>query len=319
MNPPSAPVRLAGLDIGGTKIGIAVGDADGNVLASDRIANEPHTAPDELLRQALRRLDALGVTLPAALGVACPGPLSYSEGRLLEVPNMPRWQGFALREFLQQHVRVPCAFMNDANASVLADHYWGAARDARNAIFLTMSTGMGAGLLLDGRVYEGTLALAGEIGHLRLRDDGPVGFGKRGSVEGYLSGPGMVQVAHAEVLAFAQAGRPTVLAGGELTPERICAAARAGDAAATAVLDRCGAELGRLCAWLVDVLNPDVLILGTIGAAHLDLFEPRLRAVLDAEALPRAAAHVQVRGSGLIDRGNQTALAVARRVLEGTR
>ncbi len=83
-----------------------------------------------------------------------------------------------------------------------------------------------------------------------------------------------------------------------------------------ATIDRCGHELGRLCAWLVDLLNPDVIVLGTIGTAFFELFEPRIRPVIDAEAIPRAAAHVALRPSGLADRGNQTALAVARRLLE---
>ena len=307
-----ASVNLGGIDIGGTKIGVALGDDSGRVLASEEFPTDPDASPAALLQRALQRLRELG-DAPAALGVACPGPVSYREARMLEVPNMPRWQGFELGRFLQEHAGCPAEFMNDANASVLAEHYWGAARDADSAVFLTMSTGMGAGLLLNGRVYEGSLALAGEIGHLRLREDGPVGFGKRGSVKGYLSGPGMVQVARAELLAFEQAGRSSTLVGDELTPERICVEARAGDAAATAVLDRCGHELGRLCAWLVDLFNPDVLILGTIGSAHLDLFEPRLRAVLNVEALPAAAEHVEIRGSGLEQRGHQTALAVARR------
>jgi glucokinase len=310
-------MNLGGIDIGGSKIGIALGDDQGRVLASEQFPTDPAASPVAVLQEALERLRALGEP-PVALGVACPGPLSYREGRMLEVPNMPRWQGFELGRFLVEHAGVPAAFMNDANASVLAEHYWGAASDVESAIFLTMSTGMGAGLLLDGRVYEGSLALAGEVGHLRLREDGPVGFGKRGSVEGYLSGPGMVQVARAELLAFEQAGRSSTLEPMQLTPERICCAAREGDRAAIAVLDRCGHELGRLCAWLVDLLNPDALILGTIGTAHLDLFEPRLRAVLEAEALPAAAAHVQVRGSGLEQRGHQTALAVACRTQRGS-
>ncbi|MBK8979575.1 MAG: ROK family protein [Planctomycetes bacterium] len=312
-------VSLGGLDIGGTKIGVSVGDLDGRVLAADRLPSARDRAPEELLAAALARLRELcaaaGLPPPAALGAACPGPLSYAEGRLLEVPNMPRWQGFRIGAWLDAHGPGIATFMNDANASVLAEALWGAARGVGSAVFLTMSTGMGAGLWLDGRVYEGPLALAGEIGHLQLRDEGPVGFGRRGSVEGYGSGPGMVQVARAERLICEQVGRPTRLGAGgeEITPERICALAREGDPAAVATVDRCGAEIGRLCAMLVDLLNPDRLILGTIGTAYPDLWLPRLRRAVDAEAIPAAAAHVQIVTSGLRERGDQTALAVARR------
>lgn len=313
-------VLLAGLDIGGTKIGIALGDARGQVIARDRLDTDRNREPGDLLDEALARLDRLippGRGAPIALGLACPGPLSYAEGKLLEVPNLPRWQHYPLLSHVTQRFQGRVAMMNDANASMLAEAYWGAARGASCAAFLTMSTGMGAGLLLDGRIYEGPQALAGEVGHLRLRDDGPVGFGKRGSVEGYLSGPGMVQVASSEALCCEQRGIASGLRDRPITPQRICELASAGDLAALAVIDRCGHELGRLCAMLVDLLNLEVIVLGTIGTAWFSLFEPRARAVVAQEALPAAAAGLRIVPSALRDRGNQTALAIALRAARG--
>ncbi len=304
-----------GLDIGGTKLGLSLADELGRILASDRLPTDHAQSPESILAEALDRLTRLaGENRPVALGVAAPGPLSYAKGCLLEVPNMPRWQHFPLVSWLGERAEAPVAMMNDANASVLAEACWGAARGADTAVFLTMSTGMGAGLLLGGRVFEGPLALAGEIGHLRLRDDGPVGFGKRGSVEGYLSGPGMVQVAEAEARIFTQTGRETALSEGPITPKRLCELARAGDPAAVSALDHIGDALGRLCALLIDLLNPDVIVMGTIGTAYPDLFVDRARAVIQREAIPQAAAHVRIVPSGLEDRGNQTAAAVAHRL-----
>jgi len=306
---------FAGLDIGGTKIGVAIGHSDGTVVASDRLETHPDLDPGALLDQALAKIrslaDARGV-LPIALGMACPGPLSYAEGMLLEVPNMPRWQRFPIRSYVSERFDGPVAMMNDANASMLAEQLFGAARDVDHAICLTMSTGMGAGLLLGGRIHEGPGALAGEIGHMRLRDEGPVGFGKRGSVEGFLSGPGMLQLARAEALACHQRGESTGLpADEELTVERLCVLATDGDQGAVRVIDQVGHELGRLCAWLVDLLNPERIILGTIGSAWPDLFIPRVLGVIEKEAIPAAAQSVQVVVSGLSDRGNQTAIAIA--------
>ncbi len=318
---PSAPkTLLAGLDVGGTKLGVCVGDRDGRVLAKDRFDTDLSRSAESLLEEAIERITALARSQGgdvAALGLAVPGPLSYREGRLLEVPNLPRWQFFALRDWLAREVRWPATFMNDANAGVLAEALWGAAKGTTSAVFLTMSTGMGAGFWLDGRVYEGPRALAGEIGHLKLRDDGPVGFGVRGSVEGYCSGPGIVQVAEAERLAARQAGVATELAELDpITPKDVCELARAGDSAALAVVRRCGAELGRLCAILADLLDPEVIVLGTIGSAWFDVWAPFARAGLAEHAIRGAQDRVAVRPSGLVDRGNQTALAVARRLLD---
>ncbi|MCA8954754.1 MAG: ROK family protein [Planctomycetes bacterium] len=308
------------LDIGGTKIGLGIGDDLGVVHAAHQFPTDPTLAPEPLLGRALDWLHAAcndhGL-IPEAVGVAAPGPLDRASGRLLEVPNMLRWQGFALRDYLAQATALPTAVQNDANAAVLAEVLWGAARGADTAVFLTMSTGMGAGLWIEGRLIEGPCGLAGEIGHIRLTDEGPVGFGKRGSVEGYLSGPGLVQLAAAEALAFHQRSAATTLPDPPaLTPEAVFAAARAGDAAARAVVGTFTRMLGRLCAILVDLLNPDVIVFGTIGTAHFDLLAPGVGELLRVEALPESAARVALRPSGLAQRGIQSALAVALAALD---
>ena len=315
----SAPV-LAAIDVGGTKVGWALGTATGEVVASDRRATDPAARPADLLEDALNGLRGLASEHgpPAALGVACPGPFLQPEGRFLAVPNLPAWQGFALTEFLRARFEGPVQAMNDANAGALAEWRWGAARGADTAVFLTMSTGMGAGLVLNGRLFEGARGFAGEVGHLRLAPDGPVGFGKRGSVEGYLSGPGIVQVARGEVLRATQRGEPTELPGtATLTPEAVCEAARRGDGAAAATVALVGDRLGQLCALLVDLLNPDVIVLGTIASAYPELFLERAREGIAAEAIDHAARHVELTTSGLADRGNQGALAVAAWAADG--
>lgn len=312
---------ILGVDIGGTKVGVCVGDSTGRIIAADRLVTGPAGAPEPTLEWAFRRLDALRAqhcpqSPVAALGAACPGPLSYAEGRFLNPPNMPRWHDFRIRAHLAERAGCAVTVMNDANATALAEWLWGAARGADTAIYLTMSTGMGAGLILGGRLFEGPLGLAGEIGHIRLRDDGPVGFAKRGSVEGYLSGPGMVQVARSELLICEHSGESTVLSTlaaqpSGLTAETLCQAARDGDSAALRVLERCATELGRLLALLTDILNPDVFVLGTIGSEHFELLVPRAREVLKTEAILFSARHVRIERSGLSDRGNQSALAAA--------
>lgn len=318
----SAREVCLGLDIGGTKIGLCVGTIDGRVLASDRLVSDQTRSPDAILSECKTRLEALAAQVGGArviaLGAACPGPLDYKNGRFLNPPNNPAWHGFALRDWLTHNFACPSAMMNDANAAALAEWLWGAAKGCSAAVFLTMSTGMGSGLILDGRLYEGPAGLAGEIGRMRLSasDDGPVGFGRRGSVEGYLSGPGMAQMAMSEAIACIHTNEHSLLvdayrARGAVETRELCEAARAGDAAARRVTDRIAHELGRITAIMTDVLNPEVFVLGTIGQAYPELFIPGAEKTLRAEAIPAAAEMVRIVPSSLQDRGNMQALAVA--------
>lgn len=312
-----------GLDIGGTKIGVCVGTPDGRVLASDRVPTDHTLKADALLGWCKDRLARLlkqigGPWNVLALGAACPGPLDYQAGAFINPPNSPSLHGFRMRDWLKANYSIPVAMMNDANAAAYAEWLWGAARGSRTAVFLTCSTGMGSGLVIDGRLYEGPLGLAGEIGRLRLgdADAGPVGFGRRGSVEGYCSGPGMAQLAASEAVMCTQTGEKSVLADvmardGAMTPEALCQAAAAGDPAARRVTDRVSRELGRLMAVMTDILNPEVFALGTIVQAYPDLFIPGAVKSLREWAIPQSAAIVKVVPSALRDHGNQQALAVA--------
>lgn len=234
---------LGGIDIGGTKIGLCIGTPDGRVLAADRLAVDPEAAPEDVLRIARDKLLALaGTHALAAVGCPCPGPLDYKAGRFINPPNNPRWHGFGLRDWLHANLPCPAEMMNDANAAALAEWLWGGAMGTSSSIFLTMSTGMGSGMILDNRLYEGPLGLAGEIGRLRLSradDDGPVGFGRRGSAEGYCSGPGMAQLAESEALVCTHRRERTMLhqalaEHGRIRPEDLCRAALAGDPAPAA-------------------------------------------------------------------------------------
>ncbi len=320
---------LGGIDIGGTKIGLCIGDVHGTVLASARIPVDQSCGPEALMTEAAARLHALAASdgRPLlAIGAACPGPLDYRAGRFINPPNNPLWHGFGLRDWMATHLPrgVPNAMMNDANAAALAEWMWGGARGTTTSIFLTMSTGMGAGLIIDGRLYEGPIGLAGEIGRLRASagDEGPVGFGRRGSAEGYCSGPGLAQMAQSEATICTQINEPSLLVElmrtyGAVSSEQLCEAARAGDTAARRVTDRSATELGRLTAIMTDILNPEVFVLGTIGTAYPELFIPRATEVLQREAIPAAAAIVQIRPSPLTQRGHQQALAVAARLLNG--
>lgn len=306
--------RYAGIDIGGTKIGVCLGDAGGALLWKDSFPCAREASPRDLLADALARIEGASEgRAPLALGVSCPGPFSAKTRSFLDPPNMPAWHGFAIEDFLRSRVSLPIVAKNDANALALAEHMWGAGRGASNLVFFTMSTGFGAGLVLDGKLYEGRGGFAGEVGHLRLSEEGPVGFGKRGSVEGWLSGPGMAQQARAERLRCEQVGETTALSACEVLDARaLCEAAAAGDAAALRVTQRIGARLGQLMSLLVDVLEPELFVLGTIGRAWPQLFLEPAQEVLRREALAISCEGLRIVPSELRDHGAQSALALAR-------
>ncbi len=314
LGPKVGPI-LGAIDIGGTKIECALGTPAGDILASTQFPTGIESKPASCLQMALDLLNQLSGDLdcpaPSALGVACPGPFLQPAGTFLEVPNLPRWQGFELLPFLQDRSICPVRAMNDANAGVLSEVMWGAAQGAQSAIFLTMSTGMGAGLFLNGRLYEGPEGFAGEVGHLRLAPGGPLGFGKRGSAEGFLSGPGMVQVAESLLEDHPRDAPPSRLVHEPLTPESLCAAATTGDSVATAAIDFIAHKLGALCAMLVDLFEPQVIVLGTIGCSHPNLFIPTALKVMHAEALPRSMQGLVLTPSSLPARGTSAALAIA--------
>jgi len=295
---------LLGFDIGGTKCAVVLG-RDGPrrpvILGREAFATADHPKPAGVLAALVDRarllLDQHGLEIDdvAAAGVSCGGPLDSRRGLVLGPPNLPGWTRVPVCREIERRLGVPARLQNDANACALAEWRWGAARGTRNAIFLTFGTGLGAGLILDGRLYAGTNDLAGEVGHLRLRDRGPTGYGKSGSFEGFCSGGG---------ISRADARRRPA--------HEIFAAARAGEAAARRVVAQSARELGRGLALLVDLLNPEVIVIGSIFARQQRLLWPIARRELEREALPLARKVCRVRPAKLGERiGDYAALAVA--------
>jgi glucokinase len=219
---------------------------------------------------------------------------------------------------------LPAFLQNDANACALAEWRFGAARGFRNVVFLTFGTGLGAGLILDGRLYTGTRDLAGEVGHVRLAPTGPMGYGKQGSFEGFCSGGGIAHAARALILerrrsggavGFWPADRPLR----ELSAEAVGRAAEAGDPDARAIMDEVGRWLGRGLALLVDVLNPECIVVGSIFARCESFLRPPAEAELESEALPLARRACVLRAAELGERiGDVAALCVAWEGLDGT-
>ncbi|MBR4888044.1 MAG: ROK family protein, partial [Clostridia bacterium] len=266
-----------GLDVGGTKCAIILGRCGTTMEILDRIAfpTEAKKGFDHTIQNIYAAIEemmarhSLSADNVQALGISCGGPLNSKTGRVLSPPNLFGWDDIPIVEMMEARYGIPTALQNDANACALAEWRFGAGRGFTNVIFCTFGTGMVAGLILDGRLYEGTTGMAGEIGHLRLSEHGPVGFGKEGSFEGFCSGGGIAQLARTKVLQALQMGIrpsfcPDVQLLDTLSAKSVAEAAHAGDELAKSIFQECGFYLGRGLSLLIDIINPEVIVLGSI-------------------------------------------------------
>ena len=298
-----------GFDIGGTKLAIVVGDDDGHIAARRRRPIGAHGDPredvDAMIADARELLAEAGVREDAlrGVGVAVPGPIDPARGTVESPPNLAGWASVPIVDWFGEAFGVPVHLENDANAAALAEWRFGAGRGARHLIYLTMSTGVGGGLVLDGRLYRGAGG-AGEVGHIPVEWNGETcGCGLRGCLEAYVGGRCWTQRLQRVTPADS---RVAVLAGGaaQAKPEHVIAAVREGDAFARAELDRWNDYLARGLVGLAFAFDPDVFVLGTIAAAAGEelCLEP-LRRKLAQNVWPVIGDHIGIRAASLGDEG----------------
>jgi len=209
------------------------------------------------------------------VGVSAPGPLNAETGVVVEAPNLKGWLNVPVSRCLREAFGVPVRLENDANAAALAEWRFGAGRGTRNLVYVTMSTGVGAGLILDGRLYRGTRFQSGEVGHVPVVPDGrPCTCGLRGCLEAYTGGAALAGIIREDLAAGARSAI-LELAGGD--PARIsarhwCDALRAGDAYAARLRETWLGHLSLGLAGIIVTFDPDVVVLGTIVQRNPDLF-----------------------------------------------
>lgn len=311
-----------GVDIGGTKCAVVRGDSEGHILEKTRFDTRDCAATVARILDtaaAMAESAARQGQAVCAVGVSCGSPMDSARGIIREPPNLPGWVDVPITDMLTARLGLPAALCNDANACALAEWRFGAGKGTRNMVFLTFGTGMGAGLILDGRLYAGTCDAAGEIGHMRLAPDGPVGFFKAGSFEGFCSGGGLAKMGQRLALEAIQRGEapafcPTLADLPSVTAKSIADAAHAPepDPVALAVYAQCGTRLGQALAVLVDVLNPECIVLGSVFARSGDLLIPSMQRVLSAECLPDSLAVCRILPAALTESvGDLAALTVA--------
>lgn len=314
--------QLLGIDIGGTKCAVIFGiDTDGVISIADKVrfdTADVQTTIGRILSElkgmcARHSLDASNTR---GIGISCGGPLDSRKGLVMSPPNLPGWDNIPIVKLVEDATCIPASLQNDANACALAEWKYGAGRGTRNMVFLTFGTGLGAGLVLDGRIYSGTNDNAGELGHIRLSEFGPVGYGKAGSVEGFASGGGIAQLAASAVKEKLMMGQKVAWCpNGDLsaiTARTVAEAAKAGDELAKSVYRTSATYLGRALAMVIDMLNPEVIAIGSIFVRAEELIRPFMQAAIERDALPGAAAVCKVKPAELGESiGDIAALSLA--------
>lgn len=303
---------IVGVDIGGTKVACVLADAEGHILARQwqptRVQEGWKAVVQQLFEMTERVMEGVSREQVRGIGISCGGPLDSQRGIVYSPPNLPGWDAVPIQQLFEERFELPARLENDANATALAEHRFGAGRGTRNMVFMTWGTGIGGGLILDGRLYHGTNDLAGEIGHTTVLLDGPsCGCGKRGCLEALASGPSIAR--RARELAD---DSPESLVWRRTSPEEVTAqhvveAALEGDTFARFVLAEAATYMGIGIANVAQILNPERVVLGTIAVKAGDLVLEPLRRALEVHAWSRVREVLQVVPAELGDRAQDLA------------
>jgi glucokinase len=276
---------VAGIDIGGTKIAVALADTGGQLISLSRFATRVERGPYSILEEAVteveRMTDAASARL-VAVGVGCGGPLDRERGLILSPPNLPGWDEFPIIELLEKRLGVPALLDNDANAAALGESQFGAGRGLNDLVYITISTGIGGGIIIGGKLLHGTSDGAGEVGHITVMPEGPqCGCGARGCMEAICSGTSIARRARERLSSGAHSSlRELAGAVDEVTAKMVAEAARDGDPLAAEVWDETVYYLAVGIGNIINILAPEAVILGGgVSTAGEQLLEPLRRQV----------------------------------------
>ena len=277
---------LLGIDIGGTnvKLGVVAYGTDVQIVRQTSIPAKADETPEEIVGRIVTAAQELvgncEVTI-CGVGVGCPGVFERGTGRLLKSPNIPNLVGFPLRDELSRRLGLPVEVQNDANAAVLGELRFGSTKEVKDLILLTLGTGIGGGVVVDGRLLQGADNAAAELGHLCVQPGGAVcGCGKKGCMEAYVGAAGILRIAKRRLAA----GKESCLDRNLLSTEAIAKAAESGDTVAQEILREVGDYLGRGIALLIDTFNPEKVLLGGGASAAIEYLRPGITAAVDENA-----------------------------------
>ena len=265
-------ISVIGISIGGTKTAITHAYYDGEFsnIEKETFSTFPNDSTKEM-NEIFSIVDRINDRIDV-ISISVGGPLDINKGLLLKPPHLPGFDNFPIVKILEERYHTKVYLLNDADASALAEYKFGIGRGYKNIAYLTFGTGIGSGLILNGRLYTGNNGMAGEIGHVRLSEKGPIGYDKVGSIEGFVAGGNIPLWARDYIDS-----RETNLRKYEkLTTKDIAFEARNGDKAAKEIFDEVAKRLGEAISILVDILNLEVVVIGGIYPRCLDLLEKKV-------------------------------------------
>jgi glucokinase len=303
---------VIGVDLGGTNTRTALVARSGDILEKQKeetLAAEGH---EKVIAKLIRNIDRQRANADqygrrvAAVGVGAPGVIHEQTGVVVKSPNFPDWNDLPLKQILERELKLPVFIENDANAAALGEQWRGAAKDIRSMIFLTLGTGVGGGIILDGRIWHGADGMAGEVGHMTIIPDGRTcGCGNRGCLEMYASSRGIVMTFKAMC-----AGKHLDAEGRkEITSAQIYQAARNGDTVAHLVMKDMGRHLGIGIANLINIFNPEMVVIGGGVKAAWDLFIDATREEVRKRAFAYTAERTKIVPSMLGDEAGMVGAA----------
>jgi glucokinase len=310
-----------GIDIGGTKCAVSAGTDQMEILHRMQFATHPEKGPFYAIDKIIVSIKELNKKYKMlqlkSIGISCGGPLNSKTGIIHSPPNLPGWDDIPIVSMIKEKMKTPTFIQNDANACALAEWKFGAGKGSKNMVFLTFGTGLGAGLILDGRLYTGTNGSAGEVGHIRLADDGPVGFNKAGSFEGFCSGSGITKLAQIKAEEKLNKGEKLSYCDSYdelqgITTFQLAKLANAGDEDALELFNISAMKLGAGLSIIIDILNPERIVIGSVYARNPQLFNTLVNEIIQKEALQGAANVCKIVPAELGDNvGNIASLSVA--------
>ena len=298
------------IDLGGTKVLTAIISNQGQVMAKERCLTLADEGPEAVINRILSAIDHLlsqrkiNLSQLDSISIAAAGAMDFEKGLITLSPHLPRWHDVPLRDIVKEKYKVNTFLINEASAAALGEHYFGAGRGINNLILLTVGTGIGGGIIINGKLYSGASGSAGEIGHMTIDDNGPrCSCGNTGCLETLVSGTAVTKEA---IKRIRQGERSSIaeIVGGKvenITAEKVSLAAQDGDSLALEVILKAATYLGVGLVNLVNIFNPEMIIIGGGMAKMGDLLLNPARQVVRERAFQLPAQAVRIVSAQLGD------------------